>query len=82
MARVRFKGPEPHSVPLLGRTVEPDELVDMPGEVIEQVDGGTLCGDPADPDLQYMLPAAHWAVEDEPKARRKPAPAAQSTAGE
>jgi hypothetical protein len=73
MARVRFKGPEAHDVPLLGRTVEPDELVGMPGEVIEQVDGGWLCGDPADPDGQYLLPATNWAVEDEPKARRKPA---------
>lgn len=76
MARVRFVGPEPHSVPALGRDVQPDELVEMPGVLLAQVDGGWLMG-PAgagegDPG-RYLLPAANWAVEDEPKARRTPA---------
>ncbi|MFF7200520.1 hypothetical protein [Streptomyces sp. NPDC008141] len=30
MARVRFIGPEPVTVPELGRTVHPDELVEVP----------------------------------------------------
>lgn len=32
MAKVRFKGSEPADVPLLGRIVEPDEVVEIPDE--------------------------------------------------
>lgn len=35
MARVRYVGPEPVHVPELGRTVEPDELVEVPDERFE-----------------------------------------------
>lgn len=78
MARARFIAAEAHTVPMLGRDVQPDELVEVPGVLLGQVDGGWLLGDPADnpddPRSRYLLPAANWAVEDEPKAARKPAP--------
>lgn len=32
MARVRYLGPEPVTVPELGRAVEPDEVVEVPDE--------------------------------------------------
>jgi hypothetical protein len=35
MARVRFLGPEQVTVPELGRTVEPDEIVEVPDERCE-----------------------------------------------
>lgn len=83
MARARFVGPPNpgpdgeelgHDVPMLGRAVAPDELVDLPGALVAQVDGGWLMGpedgEDGDP-RRYLLPAGHWAVEDEPKPRRR-----------
>lgn len=80
MARVRFIGPEPHTVPLLGRDVQPDELVEVPGVLIERLDGGWLLGDPQDdpddPRSRYVLPATLWTVEDEPKPAKALPPSA------
>ena len=38
MAKLRFKGHEPHTVPLLGRTLEPDELVEVDNDVFKAHD--------------------------------------------
>jgi hypothetical protein len=86
MARARFVGPANpgpdgeelgHEVPMLGRVVHPDELVEMPGVVLARVDGGWVLGPEGaaeDDPGRYLLPATMWAVEDEPpKASRKPA---------
>lgn len=35
MPKLRFKGDEPHNVPVLGRIVEPDEQVDVPDDVFK-----------------------------------------------
>ena len=35
MPKVRFIGSEPHDVPLLGRSVEPDELVEVDAETFK-----------------------------------------------
>lgn len=77
MARVRFVGPEPHAVPLLGRTVQPDELVEIPGDVVEETAEAWILGPPGDlddTDGRFALPKTNWAVEAEPKAKTtKPA---------
>lgn len=36
MAQVRFVGDEPYLVPLLGREVQPDELVELPDVVVQE----------------------------------------------
>ena len=51
MAKVRFIGSEPHDVPLVGRTVEPDELVEVDDAVFSSRE----------------WPESHWAVVSEPK---------------
>jgi hypothetical protein len=54
MARVRFIGPEPVTVPELGsRAVQPDEVVDVPDE---RFDG-------------YVGQATTWEAVEEPGAR-------------
>ena len=53
MATVRFIGPEPHTVPLLGRDVQPDELVEVPDDLL----------------ADYTWSETNWRVEDEPAAR-------------
>lgn len=55
MAKVRFVGSEPHEVPLLGRVVEPDELVEIPDDVLEE----------------FEWPAAQWDVIDSSKSKAK-----------
>ncbi|MEU2062904.1 hypothetical protein [Streptomyces sp. NPDC013455] len=53
MARVRYIGPEPVTVPELGgRTVEPDEVVDVPDERFEG----------------YVCQPANWESVEEPRA--------------
>ncbi|MFI8294437.1 hypothetical protein ACIGCZ_00670 [Streptomyces nigra] len=53
MARVRFLGPEPVTVPELGgRHVEPDEVVEVPDERFEG----------------YICQPANWEAVEEPKA--------------
>ncbi|MFJ2718996.1 hypothetical protein [Streptomyces sp. NPDC087437] len=53
MARVRFLGPAPVTVPELGRTVEPDEVVEVPDE---RFDG-------------YVCQPANWESVEEPGAK-------------
>ncbi|MFF9129121.1 hypothetical protein [Streptomyces sp. NPDC014806] len=56
MARVRFIGPEPVTVPELGgRTVQPDEVVEVPDE---RYDG-------------YVCQPTTWEAVEEPKAAAK-----------
>jgi hypothetical protein len=50
MARVRYLGPEPVTVPELGRAVEPDEVVEVPDE---RYDG-------------YVCQPANWEPVEEP----------------
>jgi hypothetical protein len=52
MARVRFLGPEQVTVPELGRTVEPDEIVEVPDERFEG----------------YSCQPTTWEVVEEPKS--------------
>jgi hypothetical protein len=53
MARVRFLGPEPVTVPELGaRTVHPDEVVEVPDERFEA----------------YVCQTANWKAVEEPGA--------------
>lgn len=56
MAKVRFVGPEPVTVPELGsRTVEPDEVVEVPDERFEG----------------YVCQSANWEAVEEPKVSSK-----------
>ena len=66
MARVRYLGPEPVTVPELGpeRVVHPDEVVEVPDERF----GGYVC-----------QPSA-WEPVEEPKAAETAAPAVKKTA--
>lgn len=58
MARVRFIGPEPVTVPELGsRTVHPDEVVEVPDE---RFDG-------------YACQPGTWEPVEEPAAKKKTA---------
>ncbi|WP_155054588.1 hypothetical protein [Streptomyces blattellae] len=54
MARVRFIGPEPVTVPELGpeRVVQPDEVVEVPDERFEG----------------YVCQTTNWEAVEEPKA--------------
>ncbi|MFG2670851.1 hypothetical protein [Streptomyces sp. NPDC048445] len=65
MARVRYIGAEPVTVPELGRTVQPDELVEVPD--------GRFDG--------YVCQPGTWEAAEEPKtvtaAPKKTTPAAQ-----
>ncbi|MFI1287457.1 hypothetical protein ACH4VM_02915 [Streptomyces sp. NPDC020792] len=67
MARVRFLGPAPVTVPELGRTVEPDEVVEVPDE---RFDG-------------YVCQPANWESVEEPgaKASKKTAARPQKEEG-
>lgn len=55
MAKLRFVANEPHDVPVLGRTVDPDELVDVPDDVF----------------ASRVWPEAQWAVVGEKKPTAK-----------
>lgn len=63
MARVRYLGHEQVTVPELGRTVEPDEIVDVPDE---RYDG-------------YVCQSANWEPIEDPKPAELAAPAAKKT---
>jgi hypothetical protein len=81
MARARFTGPpnpdpagveQGHTVPLLGRTVRPDELIDIPGGLLEETADAWVMGAPggeADDGSRYVLPKALWSVESQPAAK-------------
>jgi hypothetical protein len=65
MARVRYLGHEQVTVPELGRTVEPDEIVEVPDERFEG----------------YACQPANWEPIEEPKAATEPeAKASKKTA--
>lgn len=51
MARVRYVGPEPVHVPELGRTVEPDQMVEVPDTRFEG----------------YVCQPQTWEAVEEPK---------------
>ncbi|MFH9012540.1 hypothetical protein ACH4C6_14265 [Streptomyces sp. NPDC017943] len=51
MARVRYVGPEPVTVPELGRAVEPDEVVEVPDGRYEG----------------YVCQPANWEAVEEPR---------------
>ncbi|MEV7240457.1 hypothetical protein AB0N92_04225 [Streptomyces sp. NPDC093248] len=51
MARVRYLGPEQVTVPELGRTVEPDEIVEVPDDRYEG----------------YVCQPANWEAVEEPR---------------
>jgi hypothetical protein len=57
MARVRYLGPEPVTVPELGpeRVVQPDEVVEVPDERFEG----------------YVCQTSNWEAAEEPKATAK-----------
>ncbi|MEU8713617.1 hypothetical protein [Streptomyces sp. NPDC048663] len=64
MARVRYLGHEQVTVPELGRTVEPDEIVDVPDDRFEG----------------YVCQPANWEpIEDPAPAEEPAAPAAKKT---
>jgi hypothetical protein len=59
MARVRLIGPEPVTVPELGgRTVEPDEIVEVPDDRFEA----------------YVCQTATWEATEEPRAAEPDVP--------
>ncbi|NUL09068.1 hypothetical protein [Streptomyces lunaelactis] len=64
MARVRFIGPEPVTVPELGRTVQPDELVEVPDGRFEG----------------YVCQSSNWESVEEPKQEAAPAAPAKKAA--
>jgi hypothetical protein len=64
MARVRYLGPEQVSVPELGRTVEPDQIVEVPDERFEG----------------YACQPSNWEVVEEPKSRTSAAPPSHAEA--
>lgn len=65
MARVRYIGPEPVTVPELGgREVQPDEVVEVPDE---RFDG-------------YVCQATNWESVEEPKDEVAPAPLKKTAA--
>lgn len=51
MGKVRYIGDEPRDVPLVGREVQPDELVELPDAVVQE----------------YEWPASLWDVVDSGK---------------
>jgi hypothetical protein len=53
MARVRYLGPEPVTVPELGREVQPDEVVEVPDERFEG----------------YVCQTTNWEPVEEPGAK-------------
>lgn len=57
MARVRYIGPQPVTVPELGRAVQPDELVEVPDDRYEG----------------YVCQPETWEMAEEPKPERAPA---------
>lgn len=56
MARVRYLGPEPVTVPELGRSVEPDEVVEVPDDRFEG----------------YVCQPATWEAVEEPADHEAP----------
>ena len=66
MARVRYLGPEPVTVPALGpeRVVQPDEVVEVPDVLFE----GFVCQ------------TVNWEAVEEPRTEPAPVPVKKTTA--
>jgi hypothetical protein len=65
MARVRYLGPEPVTVPELGgREVQPDEVVEVPDERFEG----------------YVCQTTNWESVEEPRDETAPVPAKKTSA--
>ncbi|MER5601518.1 hypothetical protein [Streptomyces sp. NPDC002265] len=62
MARVRYLGPEQVTVPELGRTVEPDAVVEVPDDRFEG----------------YVCQTTNWEAVEEPGAKASKKTAAPS----
>ncbi|MFG2589051.1 hypothetical protein [Streptomyces sp. NPDC048438] len=77
MARVRFTGAEPVTVPELGRTVQPDEMVEVPDNRFE----GYVCQPAAWESVEEPRDWV-WPTEesDKPDQAEPPAEAAPKTA--
>lgn len=63
MAKYRFKGSERHSVPVLGRYVDPKEVIEVEDSVA----------------AQYAWPEEMWAEVTPPSAKAKKAAAGENT---
>lgn len=62
LVRLRFLGTTPVTVPLLGRDVEPDCIVDVPGRVSEEQDDCLLIESGNPPDVRAW-PKSLWRNE-------------------
>ncbi|MEU3293020.1 hypothetical protein ABZ722_11730 [Streptomyces longwoodensis] len=79
MARVRYLGPEPVTVPELGRAVEPDEVVEVPDARFEGYVCQPLAWEAVEEPAEYRAPAADPEPLQQPQAEQvqaaPPAPA-------
>lgn len=71
VARLRFIGPEPVHVAVLGRQVDPDCVVDVPGSVEELDDCYVI--DPGGDGQARAWPKSMWKDETVTKRARKAA---------
>ncbi|MFF9625446.1 hypothetical protein [Streptomyces griseosporeus] len=64
MARVRYLGPEPVTVPELGRVVEPDEVVEVPDERYDGYVCQTVNWEPVQEPAEYAAQDAKPQPQD------------------
>ncbi|MEU9380001.1 hypothetical protein AB0D38_02875 [Streptomyces sp. NPDC048279] len=74
MARVRYLGHEQVTVPELGRTVEPDEIVDVPDERYWGYACQTTNWEEIEPPVDFVPPGSEPEREPEDQAEEPPAP--------
>lgn len=72
MARFRNVSQNSLYVPDLGRTVQPDEVVDVPGDVVGESAGAVVVMRPGGD--RRLWPASTWAEASPAPAPPKPAP--------
>lgn len=63
MGQVRFVGNEAHAVPLLGREVQPDELIELPDAVIQAHEWPSAQWDVIDSGRKVYNPGDHTVAE-------------------
>ncbi|MFM9542324.1 hypothetical protein [Streptomyces turgidiscabies] len=80
MARVRYLGPEPVTVPELGRTVEPDEIVEVPDERYWGYACQTTNWEEVSPPPNFVVPGTEPDEPAEPEAPLAKVPAKKTTA--
>lgn len=68
MARVRYLGPEPVTVPELGRTVEPDEIVEVPDARYWGYACQTTNWEEVEPPKDFVVPGTEPDEPTEPEA--------------